>query len=74
MASASDTSDTTDIGDRLPTATGRRTAAVLWDALRGRRFVLVLAAVFAGVAAALELIAPATLGRVVDDITNDSAS
>lgn len=74
MASASDTSDTTDIGDRLPTATGRRTAAVLWDALRGRRIVLVLAAVFAGVAAALELIAPATLGRVVDDITNDSAS
>lgn len=73
MASASDTSDTTDIGDRLPTATGRRTAAVLWDALRGRRIVLVLAAVFAGVAAALELIAPATLGRVVDDITNDSA-
>lgn len=71
MASAS---DTTDIGDRLPTATGRRTAAVLWDALRGRRFVLVLAAVFAGVAAALELIAPATLGRVVDDITSDSAS
>lgn len=74
MASASDTSDTTDIGDRLPTATGRRTAPVLWDALRGRRIVLVLAAVFAGVAAALELIAPATLGRVVDDITNDSAS
>lgn len=74
MASASDTSDTTDIGDRLPTATGRRTAAVLWDALRGRRIVLVLAAVFAGVAAALELIAPATLGRVVDDITSDSAS
>jgi ATP-binding cassette subfamily C protein len=74
MTSTSSTADTTDIGDRLPTATGRRTAAVLWDALRGRRIVLVLAAVFAGVAAALELIAPATLGRVVDDVTNDSAS
>lgn len=73
MTSTSST-DTADIGDRLPTATGRRTAAVLWDALRGRRTVLVLAAVFAGVAAALELIAPATLGRVVDDITSDSAS
>lgn len=73
MTSTSST-DTTDIGDRLPTATGRRTAAVLWDALRGRRIVLVLAAVFAGVAAALELIAPATLGRVVDDVTNDSTS
>lgn len=73
MTSTSST-DTADIGDRLPTATGRRTAAVLWDALRGRRIVLVLAAVFAGVAAALELIAPATLGRVVDDVTNDSTS
>ncbi|MGJ0183761.1 ABC transporter ATP-binding protein [Corynebacterium glyciniphilum] len=77
MADTADTAgatDSVDIGDRLPTATGRRTAAVLWEALRGRRIILVLAAVFAGIAAALELIAPATLGRVVDDITNDVPS
>ncbi|AHW65513.1 ABC-type transporter, ATPase subunit [Corynebacterium glyciniphilum AJ 3170] len=77
MADTTDTAgatDSVDIGDRLPTATGRRTAAVLWEALRGRRIILVLAAVFAGIAAALELIAPATLGRVVDDITNDAPS
>jgi ATP-binding cassette subfamily C protein len=62
--------DETDIGDRLPTATGRRTAAVLWGELRGRRGVLVLSGIIAAVAAAAELIAPATLGRVVDDISH----
>ena len=61
----------TDIGDRLPTATGPRTARVLWQELTGRRWMLVVSAIIAAVAAGIELIAPATLGRVVDDITGD---
>lgn len=60
----------TDIGERLPTATGRRTAEVLWNELTGRRGVLVLSAVIAAAAAAVELVAPATLGKIVDDISS----
>lgn len=69
-----DRTDETDIGDRLLTATGRRTVAVLWGELRGRRGVLVLSGIIAAVAAAIELIAPATLGRVVDDISHSGGS
>ncbi|WP_130839235.1 ABC transporter ATP-binding protein [Corynebacterium neomassiliense] len=70
MADTTDaTSDDANIGERLPTAGGRRTLAVLWRELRGRRGVLVLSGVIAAGAAAVELLAPATLGRVVDDIS-----
>ena len=55
---------------RLPVADGRRTATVLWRELRGRRGLLVVSAVLAAVGAGLELVTPAVLGRVVDDVSD----
>jgi ATP-binding cassette subfamily C protein len=55
---------------RLPVADGRRTAAVLWRELRGRRGLLVVSAVLAAVGAGLELVTPAVLGRIVDDVSD----
>lgn len=59
----------TTLGDRLPVATGRRATAAVWEALRGRRLLFIAAAVISAIAAALELITPALLGVVVDDIS-----
>lgn len=61
---------TTDHRDRLPVATGRRTAAVLWTELRGRRGLLLVSAVLAAAGAALDLVTPWLLGRVVDDVAD----
>lgn len=55
---------------RLPVADGRRTAAVLWRELRGRRGLLVVSAILAAVGAGLELVTPAVLGRIVDDVSD----
>lgn len=54
-------------GPGLPTATGRRAAALAWELLRPRRGrVAVVTAVFAG-GTAVTLAGPALLGRVVDE-------
>lgn len=56
--------------ERLPVATGRRSTAAVWQALAGRRALLILAAVISAGAAALELVTPALLGTIVDDISD----
>jgi ATP-binding cassette subfamily C protein len=53
---------------RLPIATGKRTATTLWRELRGRRVLLLISAVLAAAGAGLELVTPAVLGRIVDDV------
>lgn len=58
--------------ERLPVADGRRTAAVLWAELRGRRGLLAVSAVLAAAGAALDLVTPWILGRVVDDVARAS--
>lgn len=55
---------------RLPVAAGKRTAALLWQELRGRRRLLVISGVLAAAGAALDLVTPAVLGRVVDDVAD----
>ncbi|WP_297007209.1 ABC transporter ATP-binding protein [uncultured Corynebacterium sp.] len=55
--------------DRLPVATGKRTLAVLWQRLRGHRGVLVFSAVISTVAVVFDLVTPAVLGAVVDDVS-----
>ncbi|MEJ6549087.1 ABC transporter ATP-binding protein [Corynebacterium sp. USCH3] len=64
---------TGDVPHRLPVATGRRSTAAVWDALAGRRGLLILAAMISAGAAALELVTPALLGSIVDDISGDGA-
>lgn len=54
--------------ERLPVATGRRSTAAVWQALSGRRALLIFAAAISAGAAALELVTPALLGTIVDDI------
>jgi ATP-binding cassette subfamily C protein len=56
--------------ERLPVATGRRSTAAVWQALAGRRALLIIAAVISAGAAALELVTPALLGTIVDDISD----
>lgn len=56
--------------ERLPVATGRRSTVAVWQALEGRRALLILAAVISAGAAALELVTPALLGTIVDDISD----
>ncbi|AEK36106.1 ABC transporter ATP-binding protein [Corynebacterium variabile] len=58
---------------RLPIATGRRTATILWRELRGRRVLLLVSAVLAAAGAGLELVTPAVLGRIVDDVADATA-
>ncbi|MGO1912168.1 MAG: ABC transporter ATP-binding protein [Mycobacteriaceae bacterium] len=60
----------TTTSERLPVASGRRATAAVWDALGGRRTLLILAAVISAGAAALELVTPVLLGNIVDDITD----
>lgn len=55
---------------RLPVATGRRCVTAVWQTLAGRRGLLLLAAVISAGAAALELVTPALLGTIVDDISD----
>ncbi|WP_420100216.1 ABC transporter ATP-binding protein [Corynebacterium sp.] len=64
---------TGDVPHRLPVATGRRSTAAVWDALAGRRGLLILAAMISAGAAALELVTPALLGSIVDDISGDGS-
>lgn len=56
--------------ERLPVATGRRSTAAVWQALSGRRALLIFAAAISAGAAALELVTPALLGTIVDDISD----
>ena len=63
-------SETSTADTRLPVATARRTATVLWRELRGRRGLLLVSAVLAAAGAGLELVTPAVLGRVVDDVAD----
>jgi ATP-binding cassette subfamily C protein len=53
---------------RLPVATGRETLTALGAAIRGRRRMLVLAALLATGGAALGLVTPAVLGSIVDRV------
>ncbi|ALJ20075.1 hypothetical protein AOA12_09195 [Microbacterium sp. No. 7] len=55
--------------ERLPIANGRDTARTIWRALRGHRWTLVLSMLASAGGAALSLVTPAVLGRIVDDIS-----
>lgn len=56
---------------RLPIASGLDTLRVAWAGLRGRRRLLLAAALASAIGAALRLVTPAVLGTVVDDVTAD---
>ena len=53
----------------LPTATARRSAAVLWSAIAARRALLALTVVLNVAASTAAVAAPLLLGRVVDAVT-----
>lgn len=59
---------------RLPIATGRQSVAAFWSAARGHRAMLLLSTVFAAVGAALGLVAPVVLGRIVDHVADGTAT
>ena len=63
----------TDTSNRLPVATGRRATAAVWDALGGRRWLLIIASLISAGAAALELVTPVLLGDIVDVVDSGSA-
>lgn len=64
-----DQHDQHDHQGRLPVTTGRRATAAVWESLRGQRLLLIVASVISAGAAALELVTPALLGTIVDDIS-----
>ncbi|WP_424464317.1 ABC transporter ATP-binding protein [Pseudoclavibacter helvolus] len=63
------TSPTTPTLQGLPIASGRRAARLAWHLLTLRPWMLVLAIVLLGAAAAAALLVPAGLGRLVDAVT-----